>query len=61
MFDNEFASSSAILPGDEFLIFQSHGCRALVAGYLFEPKLHENGFKDADPPRLSVLDDDDRC
>jgi hypothetical protein len=44
MFDNEFASSSAILRGDEFLILQSHGCRALVAGYLFEPKLHENGF-----------------
>ena len=59
MFDNEFASSSAILPGDEFLILQSHGRRALVAGYLFEPKLHENGFKDADPPRLSVLDNVD--
>jgi hypothetical protein len=57
--DNEFPSSSAILPGDEFLIFQSHGCRPLVAGYFFEPKLHENGFKDADPPRLSVLDDVD--
>jgi len=59
MFDNEFASSSAFLPGDEFLILQSHGCRALVAGYFFEPKLHENGFKDADPPRLSVLDNVD--
>ena len=50
--DNEFASSSAILPGDEFLILQSHGCRPLVAGYFLEPKPHENGFKDADPRAL---------